>query len=318
MHYDVVANGVLWFLHHGMFDRARRPRFDLRFRDAWDAFVAVNQRFADAVAETRRRRARSCSCRTTSSRSSPGSCARSGPTCASCTSPTRRSPAPTTSRCSRPTSASTLCRVARVGPGGLPHQTLGRGVPPVGAGRRSAGAPRSPRRSPRASGPTSPRSRRSRRRPRRAPPRPASPTRSATGSSIARTDRIEPSKNIVRGFLAYDRLLEARPGLRGPGRVRRDGVPVAPGPRRVPRVRERGRTGRRARERPLGDPRLGADPARRPRRLRPVGRGHAALRRAPRERVARRAEPRRQGRARSSTAATACCASRPRPARTRS
>ena len=32
---------------------------------------------------------------------------------------------------------------------------------------------------------------------------------------IARSDRIEPSKNIVRGFLAYDRLLEARPGLRG-------------------------------------------------------------------------------------------------------
>ncbi len=51
MHYDVVANGVLWFLHHGMFDRVRRPRFDLRFRDAWDAFVAVNQRFSDAVAE---------------------------------------------------------------------------------------------------------------------------------------------------------------------------------------------------------------------------------------------------------------------------
>jgi trehalose 6-phosphate synthase len=32
---------------------------------------------------------------------------------------------------------------------------------------------------------------------------------------ILRTDRVEPSKNIVRGFLAYDRLLEARPGLRG-------------------------------------------------------------------------------------------------------
>ena len=52
MHYDVVANGVLWFLHHGMFDRTRRPRFDLRFRDAWDAFVAVNQEFTDAVVET--------------------------------------------------------------------------------------------------------------------------------------------------------------------------------------------------------------------------------------------------------------------------
>ena len=32
---------------------------------------------------------------------------------------------------------------------------------------------------------------------------------------IVRSDRIEPSKNIVRGFLAYDRLLEAGPGLRG-------------------------------------------------------------------------------------------------------
>jgi trehalose 6-phosphate synthase len=32
---------------------------------------------------------------------------------------------------------------------------------------------------------------------------------------VLRTDRIEPSKNIVRGFLAFDRLLEARPGLRG-------------------------------------------------------------------------------------------------------
>src|ERR1700693_3278494 len=52
MHYDVVANSVLWFLHHGMFDRARRPRFDLRFRDAWEAFVAVNQRFADVVAQS--------------------------------------------------------------------------------------------------------------------------------------------------------------------------------------------------------------------------------------------------------------------------
>ena len=51
MHYDVVANGVLWFLHHGMFDRIRRPRFDIHFRDAWDAFVAVNDAFAEATAE---------------------------------------------------------------------------------------------------------------------------------------------------------------------------------------------------------------------------------------------------------------------------
>jgi len=51
MHYDVVSNGVLWFLFHGLFDRIRRPRFDLRFRDAWDAFTAVNETFATHVAD---------------------------------------------------------------------------------------------------------------------------------------------------------------------------------------------------------------------------------------------------------------------------
>jgi trehalose 6-phosphate synthase len=51
LHYDVVSNQVLWFLHHGMFDLVRQPRFDRAFRDAWDAYVAVNQAFADAVVE---------------------------------------------------------------------------------------------------------------------------------------------------------------------------------------------------------------------------------------------------------------------------
>ena len=32
---------------------------------------------------------------------------------------------------------------------------------------------------------------------------------------ILRNDRVEPSKNLVRGFLAYDLLLERRPDLRG-------------------------------------------------------------------------------------------------------
>lgn len=51
LHYDVVSNGVLWFLLHGLFDLVRRPRFDRRFREAWEAYVAVNRAFADAVAE---------------------------------------------------------------------------------------------------------------------------------------------------------------------------------------------------------------------------------------------------------------------------
>jgi len=50
MHYDVVSNQVLWFLHHGMFDLVHRPRFDHHFCEAWDAYVAVNRTFADAVA----------------------------------------------------------------------------------------------------------------------------------------------------------------------------------------------------------------------------------------------------------------------------
>jgi hypothetical protein len=32
-----VSNATLWFLHHGLFDLPRRPRFDERFREAWDA-----------------------------------------------------------------------------------------------------------------------------------------------------------------------------------------------------------------------------------------------------------------------------------------
>lgn len=50
--YDLVANGVLWFLFHGLFDHVRRPRFDNRFREAWDAYHSLNDHFATAVAET--------------------------------------------------------------------------------------------------------------------------------------------------------------------------------------------------------------------------------------------------------------------------
>ena len=49
--YDVVGNATLWFLHHGLFDLARRPRFDTRFASAWAAYREVNQAFADAVVD---------------------------------------------------------------------------------------------------------------------------------------------------------------------------------------------------------------------------------------------------------------------------
>ena len=50
-YYDVVSNQTLWFLHHGMFDLVHQPRFDHEFRAAWSDYVTVNQAFADAVVE---------------------------------------------------------------------------------------------------------------------------------------------------------------------------------------------------------------------------------------------------------------------------
>ncbi len=52
MAYDVIGNATLWFVHHHLYDLARRPRFDRHWRRAWDAYRAVNAAFAAAVAET--------------------------------------------------------------------------------------------------------------------------------------------------------------------------------------------------------------------------------------------------------------------------
>ena len=51
MAYDVVSNATLWFLHHGLFDLGRRPRLDRRWREAWGAYRDVNHTFAKAVIE---------------------------------------------------------------------------------------------------------------------------------------------------------------------------------------------------------------------------------------------------------------------------
>jgi trehalose 6-phosphate synthase len=52
MAYDVVSNATLWFLHHGLYDLPRRPRFDRYWREAWEGYRRVNGAFADAVVET--------------------------------------------------------------------------------------------------------------------------------------------------------------------------------------------------------------------------------------------------------------------------
>jgi len=50
-HYDIVSNETLWFMHHGLFDPPRTPVFDDRWWAAWGAFDRVNQAFSDAIAE---------------------------------------------------------------------------------------------------------------------------------------------------------------------------------------------------------------------------------------------------------------------------
>jgi trehalose 6-phosphate synthase len=49
--YNDVANSVLWFVHHLLFNTPTEPRFGAEFRPAWDAYVAYNEAFADALAQ---------------------------------------------------------------------------------------------------------------------------------------------------------------------------------------------------------------------------------------------------------------------------
>jgi trehalose 6-phosphate synthase len=213
LHYDVVANGVLWFWLHGMFDRARMPRFDARFREAWSAFVAINEQFADAAAEL------------------------AAPSDAVLVQDYQLCLVPGLLRERRPDLgvvhfthtpfasaddigvlpddvARDLCASLATGPAGF-HTTrwanaykqsaraaLGRrftitapfvaSLGPDVAALEEVAASNAAKTAARA-------------------------LDEAVGDRlvILRTDRVEPSKNIVRGFLAFDRLLEARPGLRG-------------------------------------------------------------------------------------------------------
>jgi trehalose 6-phosphate synthase len=51
MAYDVVSNSTLWFLHHHLFDLSRRPRLDRHWEQAWQAYAELNALFCESVAE---------------------------------------------------------------------------------------------------------------------------------------------------------------------------------------------------------------------------------------------------------------------------
>ncbi|WP_405490393.1 trehalose-6-phosphate synthase [Streptomyces sp. NBC_00096] len=49
--YNGIANSVLWFLHHHLYDVPREPVFDAGFRRQWQSYTAYNEAFAAALAE---------------------------------------------------------------------------------------------------------------------------------------------------------------------------------------------------------------------------------------------------------------------------
>jgi trehalose 6-phosphate synthase len=49
-YYNGIANAVLWFVHHYLWDLVQLPVFDAETRRAWDDYREVNDRFADVLA----------------------------------------------------------------------------------------------------------------------------------------------------------------------------------------------------------------------------------------------------------------------------
>jgi len=50
-YYNRISNGILWFAHHYLWDAVRTPSFGDTELHAWDDYVDVNQRFAQVLAE---------------------------------------------------------------------------------------------------------------------------------------------------------------------------------------------------------------------------------------------------------------------------
>jgi trehalose 6-phosphate synthase len=213
LHIEVISNEVLWFLFHGLFDLVREPTFDESLRPAWDAYIEVNRVFADEVAAfashgdtvlvqdyplalvpgmLRESRpdlrlsyfAHTPFCGASSIRVLPDYIAR-----ALCESLASAPAGFHTRRWAREYSAAVLevlghdpisddsCFVAPLGPDPTAFARVA-ASDPVAAAARDVDALIGDR------------------------------------TMIFRTDRIDPAKNIVRGFLAYDHLLDTHPEWR--------------------------------------------------------------------------------------------------------
>jgi trehalose 6-phosphate synthase len=50
-YYNEISNRILWFVHHNLWDIPRSPMFDDATQEAWDGFVEANRAFAEALAD---------------------------------------------------------------------------------------------------------------------------------------------------------------------------------------------------------------------------------------------------------------------------
>jgi trehalose 6-phosphate synthase len=49
--YNTIANETLWYAHHGLYDLSRSPSIDTDWYDAWSAYRRYNQAFGEALVE---------------------------------------------------------------------------------------------------------------------------------------------------------------------------------------------------------------------------------------------------------------------------
>ena len=210
-YYDVVANQTLWFCLHGLWDLPRRPRFDRHWWAAWERFRTVNEQFAAAAADA----------------AAPGATVLVQdyqlalvPGLLAARRPDLRTAAFVhTPWCSPqelavlPDAVATDILAGLAGGGACGFHSARWAEAFEAAARNGWGGPRArscPRPPPTSttSGPWP--------RLRNAPASwPASTRPSGDRRLIVRVDRIELSKNVLRGFWAFDELLHARPDLRG-------------------------------------------------------------------------------------------------------
>jgi len=237
-YYNIVANPILWFIQHYLWDLGRHPDISPNERDAWEnGYVPVQRLFAEAIVdEAGAGRA-----------GGTGGAAGTGPRVRrarhAARLPSVRGRAPGTQGASRRLPAAVRAhplgaerRVAGAAQGHarrhlrraprqrhrrLPHAALRAQLPP--GLRRSAGPPGGPgaphghRRGPGGLGARLPRVHRpagAQERPRERSvwrPRRRPLLERRREFLLVRVDRLDLSKNIIRGFLAFDRFLELYP-----------------------------------------------------------------------------------------------------------